>query len=381
MTAKPTTRRRRGLPAASVVLAALLTATAVTPAQAQGDRLRTPGVQLQAREGASVPTPDVPARTWLLADLDTGDVLAARGAHLTRSPASTIKTLTALTLMPRLDPAAVHIATADDLAVSDGATGMVVGGRYTITDLWHGLLLDSGNDTAMALAHAYDPDVSVTLAAMREQLRLLGATDTVVRNPHGLEADNQVSSVYDMALIARAALQLPLFRTVTTTRTYDFPSPSGSFQIQNENRLVWVEKGSLGGKTGFTSAAGNTYWGAVRRGERRLLVVMFGIQGRTSIAAASLLDWGFRNANRLAPVGQLVSPQDTNEATAPATPPGTPADPIFMAADDAIEPSGAPSSALLLGLPMLAALLALWFSRAARRDRDARSQRSLGSTT
>lgn len=362
------------------MLAALLVAAPAVAATAEPDLLRTPGVHLQPRADAAVPSPKVPARTWLLADLDSGDVLAARGAHITRSPASTIKTLTALALMPRLDGNSVHVATRRDLAVSDGATGMVVTGRYTINDLWHGLLLDSGNDTAMALAHAYDPDLSVTLNLMREELRRLGATDTVVRNPHGLEAENQVSSVYDMALIARAVLDLPQFRTVSTTRTYDFPSPSGSFQIQNENRLIWLEDGALGGKTGFTSAAGNTYWGAVQRGERRLLVVMFGIEGRTSVAARGLLDWGFAHASQLEPVGSLTAAR-TPEPPASAAPPGTPVTPVFISADDTLADSSPPRvhSAVLVGVPVAAAAMALWLSRAARRDRDASNPESPGS--
>lgn len=362
------------------MLATLLVTAPAVGATSEPDLLRTPGVHLQPRSDASVPPPEVPARTWLLADLDSGDVLAARGAHVTRSPASTIKTLTALALMPRLDATAVHIATPRDLAVSDGATGMVVKGRYTINDLWHGLLLDSGNDTAMALAHAYDPDLSVTLNLMREELRRLGATDTVVRNPHGLEAENQVSSVYDMALIARAALELPEFRSISTTRTYDFPSPSGSFQIQNENRLIWLEDGALGGKTGFTSAAGNTYWGAVQRGERRLLVVMFGIEGRTSVAAQGLLNWGFTYGSRLVPVGSLTAARSP-ETAAPTAAPGTPVTPVFISAGDSpADPSAPrPHSAVLVGVPVAAVAMALWLSRAARRDRDASNPAGPGS--
>ena len=234
----------------------------------------------------------------------------------------------------------------------------------------------------MALAHAYDPDISVTLDLMRSELRRLGATDTVVRNPHGLEADNQVSSVFDMALIARAALELPQFRTISTTRTYDFPSPTGSFQIQNENRLVWIEEGALGGKTGFTTAAGNTYWGAVQRGDRRLLVVMFGIDGRTSVVAGNLLDWGFTNAPRLAAVGSLTVAGQAAPEEPEAASSGTPVEPVFISAHDApaTDPTRQVSTAVLLGVPLAAALTALWFSRAARRDRDASTPRNPGST-
>lgn len=239
--------------------------------------------------------------------------------HTPLAPASTLKTLTALTLMPKLAPDATYVATEADLAVDGGTTGMQVGMTYTVRDLWHGLLLDSGNDTAMGLAHAYSPTTTDALNLMRSELERLGAQDTVVKNPHGLDAKGQVSSVYDMALFARAALDIPFFRTVDTTRTYRFPAKKGSFQIQNENKLLGKYKGVIGGKTGYTTDAGQTYWVAAQRGDVALVAVLFGIEGRMDVAAKELLDWGFRNHATVTPIATLPDPLTPTVTKAPTS--------------------------------------------------------------
>jgi serine-type D-Ala-D-Ala carboxypeptidase (penicillin-binding protein 5/6) len=315
--------------------------------------------------------PAASARTWLLADLDSGEVLAARGAHVQRPPASTLKTLTALALMPRLSLDAARIAEDADVRVDGGTTGMVVGGMYSVRDLWHGLLLDSGNDTAVALARTLSPDVADTIRLMQQEAERLQALDTVVRNPHGLDAQGQVSSVYDMALFARAAMSIPYFRDVTMARSYQFPMPGGEFQIQNENRLMRSYSGVLGGKSGYTSKAGSTYWGAVEQDGRRLIVVMFGISGRIDRAAGDLLEWGFRHADDLNAVGVLVEPQSPNQ-TVPV--------PLAQTQQDApsTEPDDDAGTAIrwsLMGFAVLAAALGLAISRAERRDRAANDRR------
>ena len=220
--------------------------------------------------------------------------------------------------MPRLAPDDTYVATEADLKVDGGTTGMQVGMTYSIRDLWHGLLLDSGNDTALALAHAYSPNTTDALNLMRTELDRLGAKDTVIKTPHGLDAKGQVSSVHDMAIMARAALTIPFFRQVDTTLTYQFPAKSGDFQIQNENKLLRTYKGVMGGKTGFTTNAGKTYWVAAQRGDVALIAVLFDIDGRMDTAAKNLLNWGFRNHRDVAPIASLPEPSSPTVTKAPA---------------------------------------------------------------
>ena len=278
----------------------------------------------------ATPLPKIDADTWLLADLTTGEVLAAKNPHARVRPASTLKTLTSVTLMPALNRNAVHTATDRDVRVDGSHVGIVSGATYTVWDLWHGLLLPSGNDAAMALANQYG-GATKTVDAMQSMAQRLQAHDTHVVNPSGLDADGQVSSAYDMALIAAAALQIPDFRTVTTTRSYDFPGfmPKAgqtrkTFKTFTENRLLRHNyRGIAGGKTGFTSLAHRTFWGAAERNGHLLIVTLFQIHEPTEKAATSLLNWGFANRTRVQPVGTLVSPTTATsqqEATASTSP-------------------------------------------------------------
>jgi D-alanyl-D-alanine carboxypeptidase (penicillin-binding protein 5/6) len=265
--------------------------------------------------------PRIGATTWVLADATTGDVLAARAAHSKRPPASTLKTLTALTLIPRLDPAGRYTVVDADVRVSGSRVGLLVGERYTHDQLFKGLMLPSGNDAAGALARA-NGGMTKTMAQMNAEADRLGARDTTVKNPSGLDAPGQVSSAYDLALIAREGLKNPDFARYASMTTSAFPGKSrsggarDSFQIQTQNPLLKSGySGAIGVKTGFTSKAGRTFVAAATRGDRTLIVAMMGINEPTKNASARLLDWGFANGERIdRPVGLLVEP---GAATAP----------------------------------------------------------------
>jgi D-alanyl-D-alanine carboxypeptidase (penicillin-binding protein 5/6) len=293
-----------------------------------GPELAAPGIVVTPLAGAA-PLPAINADTWLLADLTTGEVLAAKGAHTRVLPASTLKTLTAVTLMPKLDKEQVVTATWKQARADGGHVGIVPGATYSVWDLWHGLLLPSANDAAAALADT-NGGMAATVRDMQAMATHLQATDTTVKNDSGLDAKGQVSSAYDMALFARAALEIPDFRTVTKTFHYPFPgrpvkagAPRKTYQIYTQNRLlVHGYKGVVGGKTGFTSLAHRTYWGAATRGGHTLVVTLFQIHEPTETAARALLDWGFANRAKVAPVGTLAAPLEPG-ATAPAAQPSS----------------------------------------------------------
>jgi D-alanyl-D-alanine carboxypeptidase (penicillin-binding protein 5/6) len=319
--------------AVAALLAAPVAATAGTARETTrgadvvgGPGLAERGVAVAPLAGAA-PLPAVDADTWLLADLTTGEVLAAKGAHTKVLPASTLKTLTVVTLMPKLDKQAVVTATWKQARADGGHVGIVPGATYTIWDLWHGLLLPSANDAAAALADA-NGGMTATVRDMQAMATHLQAADTTVRNDSGLDAKGQVSSAYDMALFARAALEIPDFRTVTKTFHYPFPgrpvtanATRKTYQIYTQNRLlVHGYKGVIGGKTGFTSLAHRTYWGAATRGGHTLVVTLFQIHEPTETAARTLLDWGFANRAKVSPVGTLVAPLDAGSPGSTAGP-------------------------------------------------------------
>ena len=289
-----------------------------------GPDLAAKGIVLHPGPG-STPLPAVDADTWLVADLTTGQVLAAKGAHTRVLPASTLKTLTVITLMPRLDRNQVVTATWEEARADGGHVGIVPGATYSVWDLWHGLLLPSANDAAAALADA-NGGMAQTVAQMQAMAHRLRADDTTVKNDSGLDTPGQLSSAYDMALMARAALAIPDFLTVSQTIHYAFPgrpavagAPRSTYQIYTQDRLLLHHfPGTIAGKTGFTSLAHRTFWGAASRGGHTIVATLFQIHEPTETAVKALLTWGFANTGKVTPVGTLVAPLD-DEAPANAT--------------------------------------------------------------
>jgi len=295
-----------------------------------GPQLDTTGLAIAP--GVPAP-PALSAISWVVADLDTGEVLGACDAHLRRRPASVQKLLLAQTALPELDPDRMVEATADDVALPphSSAVGLLVGGHYPVSTLWYGLLLESGNDAANALARVAGGDggVPATVAAMNAEAHRLGAEDTHAVTPSGLDAPDQFTSAYDLALIARADFARQDFVRYDTMLRMQWPAqpprdPRG-FQIQNENKLLISYAGALGGKTGFTDEARHTYVGAAQRGGRRLVVTLMGaevVPVRGWQQGAMLLDWGF-GLPATASVGDLVTPDEVSRLH--SSPPPTPA--------------------------------------------------------
>jgi serine-type D-Ala-D-Ala carboxypeptidase (penicillin-binding protein 5/6) len=266
--------------------------------------------------------PAVTATAWLVADLNRGLVLGGCGPHERRTPASVQKLLLAAALMPRLRPSTVVEVTRADLQDLDPASsrmGVAVGGRYSIESLWLGLLLRSGNDAANVLARLGGGSAGRPggVQAMNDEARRLRAYQTHAATPSGLDGPGQYTSAYDLALIVRAAFARPDFRRYMATRVAQVPARAGTpaFEISHDTTLLDKYPGTLGGKTGFTDLARQTYVGVAERNGRRLAVTLLGAEtaplGSLGEAAA-LLDWGFALPPS-ASVGRLVAPEEQKQ--------------------------------------------------------------------
>jgi D-alanyl-D-alanine carboxypeptidase (penicillin-binding protein 5/6) len=262
--------------------------------------------------------PRVPASAYLIADASTGQVLAARDPHGLYPPASTLKVLTAVTLIPLLNPAATVFATHRAASVQPNDVGLVAGRRYKVSDLFRALLLISANDAAIALAQAtgsFDRGV----ALMNAEAHRLQAYDVVARQPNGLPAAGQHVSAYDEALIARQALAMPAFMRYDSTLAARFQvKPRKRVTLVNQNALLTGYRGGIGGKIGWTAKARATYIGMARRGGVTLIVTILHCTPLREISSGErLLSWGFDMAGKVRPVGVLVPP-----LPATAAPPG-----------------------------------------------------------
>ena len=319
-----------GLVAAAVAAPAAVAAAAVpVPASAPapapgtggtgaigGTRLSGRGVIVNYGSSGAAKLPGVNASAFVVADAGTGQVLAAKDPHGWYRPASTLKVLTAVSLIPLLNPNATVVATKQATSVSPDVVGLIPGHAYKISDLFTALLTISANDAAVALAQATG-SFGKGMAVINAEARHLQADDTVAVEPNGLDAPGQHTSAYDMALMARQALRLPAFLKYDRTITATFGvSKKKSVPLDNQNSLLTSYPGAIGGKIGWTSAAGATYIGMARRNGVTLIVTLLHCPALTEIdSAKSLLNWGFAADGKVTPVGTLVS---AVQPTAPA---------------------------------------------------------------
>ena len=291
---------------------------AAAPAVVGGERLAGKGVVTDLPDGVPAP-PAFKAGSFVLADLDTGDVLVSKNAHGRYLPASTLKTLTVLTTLPLVDPSTVVTAEASD--VVDGTlVGLVPGSHYTVEQLLQGAMLSSGNDAATALARVAG-GVPQTVERMQAEARHLGADDTTVRNASGLDARGQLTSAYDLALVTRAALGSQDFRRLVATKRVRFPGKDTrghkkrtAYQIQNHNTLIYNYPGAIGVKNGYTVAARWTMIGAATRGGHTYVMTALHRGESSWRTEAAMLDWAFAHGSQARPVGRLVQPGEVESA-------------------------------------------------------------------
>jgi D-alanyl-D-alanine carboxypeptidase (penicillin-binding protein 5/6) len=307
-----------------VPVTALLAAVALTgPAHSApttpvgGDLLGSRG--LVKPDGIKAP-PKSKATAYVIADLETGEVLAAKNPHGRYLPASTLKTLTALTLIPKLDKNLTVKPSRNAVNQEGTAVGLTTKPLYKVDDLFRALMMSSGNDAAMALAEA-NGSLAKTMSDMNAEAKHLQANDTVAKTPSGLDKPGQSSSAYDLALIARAGLANPDFRRYISTKTAKFPAPKHYYEISNHNKLLWRYKGMIGVKNGWTSKALGSFVGAATRGGHTIIVTIMRHDGYFWDEVADLLDWGFAAQGKVTPVGRLVDPLPVilpaQQATAP----------------------------------------------------------------
>ncbi|PND57844.1 D-alanyl-D-alanine carboxypeptidase [Mycobacterium sp. ENV421] len=248
----------------------------------------------------SVPIPDGPAPAWIIADMNTGQVLAGRDMYAAHPPASTIKTLLALTALDELpDLNATVVANNSDTLVECNCAGVRPGRSYTARQLLDGLLLVSGNDAANTLADMLG-GYQAAVDKMNAKAVAIGATNTHATTPSGLDGAGGPgwTTPHDLAAIFRAAMANPVFAQITAQPVAMFPGEIGDKPLVNQDELLARYPGAIGGKTGFTDAARKTFVGAADRGGRRLVIaMMYGLihEGGPTYwdQAAALLDWGF----------------------------------------------------------------------------------------
>jgi serine-type D-Ala-D-Ala carboxypeptidase (penicillin-binding protein 5/6) len=282
--------------------------------------------------------PSIPASAWVIANANTGQVLAAKDAHGLFGPASTLKVLTAITLIPKLNPNAWVLATKLAASAEPNDAGLIAGRKYQVKALFTALLTISANDAAVALTQATG-SFATGMAMINAEARHLQAYDVVAKEPNGLPAAGQVVSAYDEALIARQAVSMPAFMKYDSTLSARFEvKPRHWETLLNQNYLLTQYPGGIGGKIGWTMSSQATYIGLARRNGVTLIVTLLHCTPlQEIISGEKLLNWGFAMNGKVRPVGELVPPLPTTTAVHKSSHPRP--RPVAGAANSGVQPA------------------------------------------
>lgn len=253
----------------------------------------------------SVPAPNVAAESWLLLDATSGQVIAAHNQDARVEPASLVKIMTAYLTFAALRDKKLELNQMVNVSVKAwkvyaGSSKMFLDPAtpVSIDDLLHGLMIQSGNDAAIALAEAVAGDEQTFVTLMNREAARLGMKNTRYGNAHGLPSPDNYTTARDLSVLAaRVIIDFPEHYKIDSLKSFTY----NKITQPNRNRLLWLDPTVDGMKTGHTDAAGYCMVASARRpngdGERRLISVVMGTtsdQARTQ-ESQKLLNWGFQN--------------------------------------------------------------------------------------
>lgn len=242
----------------------------------------------------------VDAKSYLLMEASTEQILAGKSIHERRAMASTTKIMTALLTLeqPKLDES--FSVDAKAVQVEGSSMGLLPGDTVSLRTLAAGMLLSSGNDAANAAAVRIDGSVESFVERMNRRAKQLGLSNTRFETPSGLDGENHYSTAYDLAVLAKNALKNEDFAAICsqTKQKVCFGDPPYERTLSNHNKLLSSYEGCIGVKTGFTKKAGRCLVSAAERNGITLICVTLAASDDWNVHK-NLLDWGFSQLQRL----------------------------------------------------------------------------------
>lgn len=256
--------------------------------------------------------PAVVGQTAVLIDSKSGKVLYNKNGDMRMFPASTTKVITAAVALEQgnLDD---NVTVSKRAATQEGSSiYSTEGEKFTLEQLLYALMLESANDTAVAIAEHTAGSVEKFAALMNAKAREWGAKNTHFTNPNGLPDPNHYTTAYDMAMITKHAMTNPTFREIVATEFKDIPrvNPLSPRRVWNHNKMIrgghWYYKGANGVKTGYTREAKQCLVSSANRNGQEFITVVFGSEGNNIWTdSTALLDYGFANFRTI----ELVAPR------------------------------------------------------------------------
>jgi len=241
------------------------------------------------------------AKSAILIEATTGEILFEKNAHEKLAPASMTKIMSMLVIVESIEKGVINWD--DIITVSENASGMggsqillETGEQMKVSDLFKGIAVASGNDAVVALAETIAGTVDEFVNMMNQKAKELGLKNTNFKNPHGLDEANHYSSAYDMSIMAKELIKHE--KVLEFTSIYEDYLRKGTdreFWLVNTNKLVRFYSGVDGLKTGYTSSAGYCLTATAKKNNVRLIAVVMNEESSSTRNAevTSMLDYGF----------------------------------------------------------------------------------------
>ncbi|MGI6589006.1 MAG: D-alanyl-D-alanine carboxypeptidase family protein [Peptococcia bacterium] len=239
--------------------------------------------------------PSISAPSAVAIDAETGRILYQKNAFQLRAPASTTKILTAIIAIESGHLEDVVTVSKNAASVGEASLHLKACDKLLLRELVFGALIKSGNDACVAIAEYLSPSEEEFVGLMNLKAQLLGAYDTTFYNTNGLPHPYHLTTAYDLALIARYALQNPLFSKIVATKNYTmkWTNPQKATFIKNTNRLLWSFPEVTGVKTGTTIQAGKCLVASAKYGQQQIVAVVLNSDDRYG-DAQKLLEYGIK---------------------------------------------------------------------------------------
>ncbi|MBE7009909.1 MAG: D-alanyl-D-alanine carboxypeptidase [Ruminococcaceae bacterium] len=238
----------------------------------------------------------VSAKYACVIDMQTGQIVYEKNAHETHSMASTTKIMTALLAIENSRPEDLVTVSPNAAGTEGSSIYLKSGEKLPMGDLLYGLMLESGNDAAVAIAEHIGGDVETFADMMTKRAHEIGATQTGFKNPNGLDAEGHFTTAYNLALITRHAMQNDLFREIVSTKRKTTEGTNGSTvrSFFNHNKMLSMYTGCTGVKTGFTKKTGRCLVSSATKNHVSLICVTLQAPDDWN-DHTRLLDYGFSN--------------------------------------------------------------------------------------
>ena len=218
----------------------------------------------------------ITAKSYILVEKDTFQIIAGRDYDRRLPPASTTKVMTTILAIEKLDGNEMVIPDHNVLKFPRSKLHLVPGNRYTSMDLMKGAMIESANDAAYTLGAYIGGSEENFARMMTEKAAAIGALNTSFRNASGLYVEGQYTSCYDLALIFKYALANERFREIVSTKYFLFQDRQKSTRYKNHNRFLFCFEPAIGGKTGFTQVSKHCYVGAFEKDGKEYILSLLG---------------------------------------------------------------------------------------------------------